>query len=159
VIQYSIIDLYTGLTGRIPGIDVNYILYSVLGGGIFFKLILYIYCININKTANSDIVGALAEDHLNDVWSNSFAVAAAAIAYNTKNGWWVDPFGAILISLVIIYRWYGIIAEQVKKIVGYTAPKEFINSVRQLALDHDSRIDVDCLRVYHFGARCKYNQL
>ena len=43
---------------------------------------------------------------------------------------WCDPFGAILISVVIIGRWSSIIFEQIKKIVGYTAPPDFINKVR-----------------------------
>jgi divalent metal cation (Fe/Co/Zn/Cd) transporter len=38
--------------------------------------------------------------------------------------------GAVLISLVIIYRWVDIIGEQVKKIVGHTAPPEYIEKVR-----------------------------
>ena len=37
--------------------------------------------------------------------------------------------GAILISLVIIYRWVDIINEQVKKIVGHTAPQDYIEKV------------------------------
>jgi hypothetical protein len=36
----------------------------------------------------------------------------------------------VLISLVIIYRWVDIISEQVKKIVGHTAPPEYIEKVR-----------------------------
>jgi hypothetical protein len=35
----------------------------------------------------------------------------------------------VLISLVIIYRWVDIISEQVKKIVGHTAPPEYIEKV------------------------------
>jgi divalent metal cation (Fe/Co/Zn/Cd) transporter len=42
--------------------------------------------------------------------------------------------GAVLISLVIIYRWVDIISEQVKKIVGHTAPPEYIEKVRFCAL-------------------------
>ena len=41
----------------------------------------------------------------------------------------MDPLGAILISLVIIYRWGNIMSEQVKKIVGHTAPPDFIIKV------------------------------
>jgi divalent metal cation (Fe/Co/Zn/Cd) transporter len=40
----------------------------------------------------------------------------------------------VLISLVIIYRWVDIISEQVKKIVGHTAPPEYIEKVRFCAL-------------------------
>lgn len=42
--------------------------------------------------------------------------------------------GAVLISLVIIYRWVGIISEQVKKIVGHTAPPAYIEMVSVRAL-------------------------
>lgn len=101
------------------------------------------------------MIAALAEDHFNDVLSNTAAIATAAIAFETP-GWWVDPVGAILISLVIIYRWLGIIYEQVKKIVGHTAPPEFIERIEKLALEHDRRLEVDCTRVYHFGARCRF---
>ena len=41
----------------------------------------------------------------------------------------MDPAGAIIISIVIIIRWAGIMSEQVKKIVGHTAPPDFIIKV------------------------------
>ncbi len=103
-------------------------LYIILGVGIALKLVLWIYCVKINENIGSDTVTALAEDHFNDVISNGVAVVTAAIAYHTV-AWWVDPVGAIFISLVIIYRWGEIIHEQVKKIVGHTAPPEFIQQV------------------------------
>eukprot|EP01040_Poterioochromonas_malhamensis_P012326 gene12326-13477_t len=152
VIQYSCIDLYNGLNGDLPELNVGLDLYLILGIGIGLKFILWIYCLQLNKSIGSDSVAALAEDHLNDVFSNIGAVATAAIAYNTV-AWWLDPVGAIMISLVIIYRWLEIINEQVKKIVGHAAPREFIQQIEQLALEHDQRIQVDCTRVYHFGAR------
>lgn len=153
VVQFSIEDLNDGFTGHKPHLVVDVAMYSILSIGIFFKFFLWLYCLHVNKTAKSDTIHALAEDHLNDVMSNSFAVVAAGIAYNFQMVWWLDPIGAILISVVIIYRWYDIISEQVKKIVGHTAPPEFIESVQQLALDHDPRLAVDCLRAYHFGVR------
>jgi len=156
VIQFSITDIIDGINGNIPELDVTEALYAILGVGIGLKFFLWLYCSHINKTAKSDMIEALAEDHFNDVISNTVAIATAAIAFHTI-GWWVDPAGAILISVVIIFRWVGIIKEQVKKIVGYTAPPEFIEQVEKLALEHDSRLTVDCTRVYHFGARCKYN--
>lgn len=127
-------------------------MYIILAIGIGMKIFLYLYCTQVNKSLDSDIIDALAEDHLNDVWSNAVAIATAAIATHTTL-WWFDPFGAILISVVIIYRWYHVIWEQVKKIAGHTAPKEFIEEIEKIASEHDNRIDVDCTRVYHFGAR------
>jgi cation diffusion facilitator family transporter len=153
VIQFSIEDLKSGFSGNRPHLEVDIALYSILAIGIVSKFFLWLYCLHVNRTAKSDTVHALAEDHINDVGSNSFALGAAAIAYNVPVVWWLDPAAAIFISLVIIYRWYAIISEQVRKIVGYTAPPEFIQMVERLALDHDPLISVDALRIYHFGAR------
>jgi divalent metal cation (Fe/Co/Zn/Cd) transporter len=135
VIQYSCVDLYNGINGDKPFLNVDTDLYIILGVGIVLKLLLWIYCLRINASAalSSDTVAALAEDHFNDVLSNSAAIITASIAFNTI-AWWVDPVGAILISLVIIYRWGEIIHEQVKKIVGHTAPPEFIQQVQSLFL-------------------------
>ncbi len=82
----------------------------------------------MGRALKSDMLGALAEDHFNDVLSNSAAIITASIAFNTT-AWWLDPVGAIGISLLIIYRWGGVMAEQVRKIIGYTAPPEYIQKV------------------------------
>ena len=39
------------------------------------------------------------------------------------NAWWVDAAGAIVISLIILYRWFDIAKGQVEKIVGSAAPQ------------------------------------
>ena len=57
---------------------------------------------------------ALAEDHLNDVMSNAVAIMTAVLATRHRSVWWVDPVGAILISGIIMYRWYDVILDQVK---------------------------------------------
>jgi len=42
-------------------------------------------------------VAALAEDHFNDVISNSTAIATVLIAFHTV-AWWVDPSGEEVLS-------------------------------------------------------------
>jgi divalent metal cation (Fe/Co/Zn/Cd) transporter len=128
VIQFSAVDISDGANGKIPKIEVGAVLYAITCTGIVLKFVLWIWCVVLNKIAQSDILEALAEDHFNDVISNSAAIVTVTIAYYTT-AWWVDPVGAIGISLVIIYRWIFIIQEQVKKIVGYTAPPDFIRQV------------------------------
>jgi divalent metal cation (Fe/Co/Zn/Cd) transporter len=83
------------------------------------------------------------------------ALITASIACNVANNraWWVDPAGAILISVAIIYRWISVMQEQIQKVVGHTAPPEFISQVVEIAANHDQRLVVDCTRAYHFGAR------
>ena len=138
VIQYSCEDLYNGFHGHIPKLNVGRTLYLILGVGTVAKFFLWIYCAKISKQYKSDMLNALAEDHLNDVLSNTAAVITAAVAYNTPARWF-DPVGAILISILIISRWGDIISEQVRKIVGYTAPPEYIKQVYTV-ID-----DLDCL--------------
>jgi cation diffusion facilitator family transporter len=155
IIQFSIIDLINAANGIFPTINVDVLLISLLSVGIGLKLALYIFCSWARRVLSSDSLEALAEDHLNDVLSNAVAIITASIAARVENLWWFDPVGAILISIVIIYRWMGIMYEQVKKIVGHTAPPEFIQQVQLMAYEHDGRLSVDCVRAYHFGSRCK----
>ena len=43
------------------------------------------------------------------------------------------------------------------KIVGHTAPPVFYESITDLALAHDPRLSVDCVRAYYAGSRCTYS--
>lgn len=130
-------------------IDGDRVMFLILAIGTIFKLFLYFYCTSIQ--INSDILTALAEDHLNDVLSNSTAILTASIALFYPSYWYIDQFGAILISAIIISRWIHVITDQIKKIVGHTASPEFIQEINDLAHSHDSRIVVDVTRAYHFG--------
>eukprot|EP01040_Poterioochromonas_malhamensis_P017464 gene17464-20075_t len=153
VVQYSASDLYEGVFHhKFPFLEVNLSLYVILGVGIVAKFVLWVYCVRLNTVAKSDMLEALAEDHLNDVLSNAAAMITASIAYNTT-AWWVDPAGAILISVIIISRWINIIYEQVKKVVGHTAPQEFIDQLEELAKNHHEANDFYVIRAFHFVAR------
>ena len=125
----SIYDLYNGFRGQKPNLDVSTNMYIILSLGLILKFFLFIYCRYINIEIPSDMIAALAEDHLNDIFSNIGAIITLAIAVHTV-AWWMDPIGAIVISIIIIYRWVSVMSEQVKKVVGYTAPPEFILQVR-----------------------------
>jgi cation diffusion facilitator family transporter len=97
---------------------------------------------------------ALAQDHFNDCLSN--AVAAFALLcnyYSHSQLWFVDPIGAIVISLYIIYSWYMTGKEQIEHLTGRSAPDEFIQEIIDMANDFDERITVDIVRAYHFGPK------
>lgn len=103
VIQYAATDMYNGVVGHIPKIDITTNLYIILGVGIFLKAALYVICIAANKAASvpSDSLAALAEDHLNDVFSNTVAVATAAVAVHTP-AWWVDPVRLLACNSIVM---------------------------------------------------------
>jgi divalent metal cation (Fe/Co/Zn/Cd) transporter len=154
VIQFSMVDIINCINGHSLPLKLDSLLYTVIVIGIIIKLSLFIICSYINLTARNDMLVALAEDHFNDILSNSGAIITASIAYNTT-AWWLDPGGAILISIIIISRWVWIITDQVKKVLGRTAPPDFIIKIERIVRLHHPRLAVDCTRVYHFGA--KYN--
>lgn len=67
VMQYSATDLYYGINGDLPKLNIPTSLYIILGMGIVMKFFLWLFCAHVNRTLQSDSVTALAEDHFNDV--------------------------------------------------------------------------------------------
>ena len=153
VVQFSCVDLYKGLRGTPPELEFGPTLYVLLSAGIVLKFALWIICRAAAVGQASDMLGALAEDHINDVWSNVAAVVTGSLASRFHAVWWLDPVAGIVISLLIIWRWAGVTLEQVKKIAGHTAPPDFVARVNSIALLHESRLAIDVTRAYHFGSR------
>lgn len=81
-------------------IDLSIPTLIIIGFTILVKLVIYLYCRSIPNAS----VRALAQDHQNDIISNSVGIAAAAIAYYYL--WWFDPLGAIIIGLYIMANWF-----------------------------------------------------
>jgi divalent metal cation (Fe/Co/Zn/Cd) transporter len=137
----------------------EWVVFMLMSVGIFVKMVLQVYCNAMNKTADgktkSEMLDALADDHLNDIWSNFAALGCLLTAVYTKL-WWMDPAGAIVISAVIVYRWADIIRDQTEMMVGLTANDEMIEDLVKLAQNHDDRIvSIDRTIAYFFGS--KYN--
>lgn len=59
---------------------------------------------------------ALAQDHWNDILSNGVAAVALICALYTPTLWFLDPIGAILISIYIIWSWYETGKEQIEQL-------------------------------------------
>ena len=96
---------------------------------------------------------ALALDHLNDALSNAVAAVALILAIARPWLWWVDPVGAIAISVYIIFSWFTKGKEQIEQLTGKAAPTDLIEELREIASNHDPRIVVDVCRAYHFGPK------
>lgn len=138
---------------------------------VFVKLALYVLCqysrpskVQMgpsigNSTAKQSVrvsdptLEALALDHWNDALSNGVAAAALFAALLSKDLWFLDPVGAIIISFYIIHSWYETGKEQIEQLTGKCAPDEFIDELRDLASNFDKRMVVDVVRAYHFGPK------
>jgi cation diffusion facilitator family transporter len=96
---------------------------------------------------------ALAQDHWNDALSNGVAAIALVCALKSPSLWFLDPLGAILISLYIIHSWYSTGKEQIEQLTGKSAPEDFIDELLEIATNFDDRMMVDVCRAYHFGPK------
>jgi len=84
VIQSSIEDLVKGVGSDdppVPNIDLP--VYTIVSIAIFSKAILYIFCYLYRNT--SDTVLVLAQDHKNDVISNSVVLITAGVASSSNH--------------------------------------------------------------------------
>jgi cation diffusion facilitator family transporter len=96
---------------------------------------------------------ALAQDHWNDALSNAVAAIALLCALKYPTLWFLDPVGAILISIYIIHSWYSTGKEQIEQLTGKSAPEDFIEELYEISSDFDDRMTVDVCRAYHFGPK------
>jgi divalent metal cation (Fe/Co/Zn/Cd) transporter len=86
-------------------------------------------------------------DHRNDIAVNIFGLVMAIVG--DRFVWYLDPIGAILIALLILFSWVANAFDQVWLLVGKSAPREFISKLIYKAVTHDPKIlKVDTVRSY-----------
>ncbi|XP_046579606.1 metal tolerance protein 9-like isoform X2 [Haliotis rubra] len=148
----KIISIASGTAG-LPVVDIP--VFAIAGGTIGVKFVLWLLC----RRIPSPSVQTLALDHRNDVCSNFVAIACGYVGsaeLNKLSGIsglsYVDPAGAILISLYIVYNWWQTGAEQIRLLTGYTAQPEFLSKLTWICMNHHKKIlHIDTVRAFHFG--------
>ncbi|KDO21523.1 hypothetical protein SPRG_12487 [Saprolegnia parasitica CBS 223.65] len=149
VVQKSIATLIEGFNGHLPELDMSILTIAVLAIAIVVKLILWFLCAQIAHVSPS--AAALAQDHRNDVFSNAVAVTTSMIAHYNVEMWYLDPIGAICISIYITWSWLETGKEQVDRLVGIQADEDFIARIDGIADTHHPDMQSDIVRAYHFG--------
>ena len=112
------------------------------------KAILYVYCNFFTKGSPS--TEALAQDHRNDIISNTGAIFSAYIGFYY---WWAaDPIGAIGIGILIMFTWVKTGFEHIRMMTGYRADPNLIKKWTFVSLQHDKRIVcIENIRGYHLS--------
>ncbi|KAK9703640.1 hypothetical protein K7432_010627 [Basidiobolus ranarum] len=100
----------------------------LLVGNVIIKFFLWLWC----RTMTSSSVQALAQDHMNDVVFNIFSTVFPILATSSKR-YWIDPLGAILISMYIIIDWIRTCTENIRRMTGASASAEDIQQLTYLA--------------------------
>jgi divalent metal cation (Fe/Co/Zn/Cd) transporter len=99
------------------------------------KSTLMIYCLFYR---NQPSVHVFFIDHRNDIVVNIFGLIMSIVG--DRFVWYLDPIGAILIALLILFSWVSNAFEQVWLLVGKSAPREFISKLIYMTMTHDQRI-------------------
>ncbi|KAM7223939.1 Cytochrome oxidase assembly domain containing protein [Rhypophila decipiens] len=114
---------------------------------IFAKGSLMLYCFHYRRFPS---VHVFFIDHRNDIAVNIFGLVMSIVG--DKFVWYLDPIGAILIALLILFSWASNAFEQVWLLVGKAAPKNYISKLVYMTMTHDDRIQkIDTCRAYHAG--------
>ncbi|CAO3616160.1 unnamed protein product [Mucor hiemalis] len=139
------------LNGTAPEeIDLSFTAVMILAVNVVVKGILWAWCASIKGSSS---VEALAYDHENDV---VFTIASTLFPLvGNWMGWnWLDPVGAILLSIYIIYEWMNVLLENIRRLTGQAASADDLKELTYMAYRFSKKITaVDTVRSYYIGDR------
>lgn len=146
---------FTSRNGTIPTVQLPVILIAAFT--VVSKFVLFILCHCFGRSSSS--VRALALDHRNDVLSNIVAIICGYLGSQEFMGKvgeygvvYIDPIGAIIISIYILVNWWKTGYEQTKLLTGHTADPNFLSKITWICLNHHEDIVlIDTVRAFHFG--------
>ena len=153
------------------GSDTNaFSLPSVIAVGVAFttKFSLFLYCWALRNKYSQ--VRILWEDHRNDLFINGFGVLTSVGGSKLK--WWLDPVGAMILSVLIIFLWSRTAYSEFQLLIGVTADTAMLQHITYIckpsiicllhisqltsfsAMTHSPAIrQIDTVRAYHSGPR------
>ncbi|BFZ62158.1 hypothetical protein YB2330_003240 [Saitoella coloradoensis] len=124
---------------------------SIIAVAIAFatKFTLFLYCFGFRQYSQ---VRILWEDHRNDLFVNGFGLFTSIAG--SKIAWWLDPTGAIIISVLVLGLWMYTAYHEMQLLIGISADPQFLQLVTYNAMTHDpSVLQVDTCRAYHAGPK------
>jgi cation diffusion facilitator family transporter len=114
------------------------------------KLALFFYTWSMKDRYSQ--VNILWQDHRNDLLINGFGILTSV--GGSKLAWWLDPAGAILLSVVTSSLWLRTAFAEFLLLVGVVAPVEMQQLITYVCLTHSPAIrQIDTVRAYHSGPR------
>jgi cation diffusion facilitator family transporter len=130
----------------------SFYLPSVIAVSVAFttKLCLFFYCWGIKGEYSQ--VRILWEDHRNDLFINGFGILTSV--GGSKLVWWLDPMGAIILSVLISCLWLHTAYEEFQLLIGITADTETLQLITYVSMTHSDAIkQIDTVRAWHSGPR------
>lgn len=125
---------------------------SVIAVSVAFttKLALFLYTWALKDKYSQVLI--LWQDHRNDLLINGFGILTSV--GGSKLIWWIDPAGAIVISVIISFAWLRTAFTEFLLLVGVVASVETQQLITYVCCTHSPAIrQIDTVRVYHSGPR------
>ncbi|KAK2863654.1 hypothetical protein FQN49_004120 [Arthroderma sp. PD_2] len=148
LIAFSIKDLVEGSTSETS----TFYLTAVIAVCIAFatKFALFLYCWALRNQYSQ--VRILWEDHRNDLFINGLGILTSV--GGSKLRWWIDPVGALVLSLLISGLWTKTAYSEFQLLIGVTADTEMQQLITYISMTHSPLITaIDTVRAYTSGPR------
>ncbi|KAH0441625.1 cation diffusion facilitator 1 [Colletotrichum camelliae] len=100
------------------------------------KLILFIYCFSLRNRYSQ--VRILWSDHRNALLVNGFGILTSV--GGSKLRWWIDPAGAMILSMIVTILWLRTAIAEFLLLVGVTASAETQQLITYVCLTHSESI-------------------
>ncbi|TPX15176.1 uncharacterized protein E0L32_004734 [Thyridium curvatum] len=114
------------------------------------KLALFLYTWALKDKYSQIFI--LWQDHRNDLLINGFGILTSV--GGAKLVWWIDPMGAIILSVIVSGIWLRTAFAEFMLLVGVVANVETQQLITYVCVTHSDMIrQIDTVRVYHSGPR------
>ena len=145
ILQESVGKLLPGAEHKAASLGAMAI--AALAGTVVVKGVIWVGCIRIKTTQ----VQALAQDCKTDVIFNTLSLLFPLIGHRA-GVWWLDPVGAALLSLFIIYDWISTAIENVARLTGAAVDDRVLKKVMYMAWRFAPAVEAyKSLTAYHAG--------
>ncbi|KAJ5207935.1 hypothetical protein N7449_002314 [Penicillium cf. viridicatum] len=148
IIAFSIRELVSGSEEKTQ----SFHLPSVIAVAVAFatKFALFLYCWALRNQVSQ--IRILWEDHRNDLFINGFGILTSV--GGSKLRWWIDPMGAIILSVLVSALWMHSAYGEFQLLVGVTADTKMQQLITYIAMTHSPAITaIDTVRAYTSGPR------
>jgi len=120
---------------------------GAMAGTVGLKGVIGFFCWNIKTTQ----VQALVQDCKTDVYFNTLSLLFPLIG-KAAGIWWLDPAGAAILSLYIIYDWADTAMENITRLCGTAAEMELVKKLTFLAFRFSPLVKgFKSITAYHAG--------
>lgn len=89
------------------------------------KLVLFLYCWALRNKYSQ--IRILWEDHRNDLFINGFGLLTSV--GGSKLRWWIDPMGAIILSVLVAFLWMRTAYSEFQLLIGVSADTQMLQLI------------------------------